>query len=91
MDLITLIGVCGAAAILLAFTMNQLGKWSSESRIYDGVNALGGFLLITYSFLIESWPFLVLNIVWFAVAARDLLRTPAMPPETKKHSAPRTE
>lgn len=78
-DTITLIGVIGAAAILVAFTMNQLGKWSTESRTYDGVNALGGFLLLTYSYLIESWPFLVLNLVWFLVAARDLLKPIAKP------------
>jgi hypothetical protein len=74
MDIVTLIGVVGAATILLAFTMNQLGKWSTESRVYDGVNAIGGFLLLAYSYLIESWPFLVLNLVWFLVAARDLVR-----------------
>lgn len=74
MDIVTLIGVAGATAILVAFTMNQLGKWNTESRLYDGVNALGGGLLVVYSYLIESWPFLVLNIVWFVVAARDLLK-----------------
>ena len=74
MDFITFIGVIGATTILVAFTMNQLGKWSTESRIYDFVNALGGALLLGYSYLIESWPFLVLNLVWFMVAARDLLQ-----------------
>jgi hypothetical protein len=73
MDTITLIGVSGAASILLAFLMNQTGRWSSESFKYDAVNALGAGLLVLYSYLIASYPFLVLNLVWFGSAAYDLM------------------
>jgi len=73
MDIITLIGVVGAGSILFAFLMNQLDRWSNDSLAYDGVNALGAALLIVYSWLIESYPFLILNLVWFASAAWDLL------------------
>lgn len=72
-DVVTVIGVLGAGSILLAFIMNQLHRWSNDDLVYDFVNVLGAGLLITYSYLIESWPFLVLNVVWFAAALRDVL------------------
>lgn len=70
---VTFIGVVGAGSILFAFLMNQLDRWSNDSFTYDVVNALGAALLIMYSWLIESYPFLVLNLVWFASAAWDLV------------------
>lgn len=73
-DLVTLIGIAGAGSILFAFLMNQLDRWHNDAFWYDGVNALGAGLLIWYSVLIESWPFVVLNVVWFASAAYDLIR-----------------
>lgn len=67
------IGVVGAGLILVAFSLNQLGKWNSDSKLYDGVNTLGSLLLIVYAVLLESYPFLVLNSVWFFVSVRDLV------------------
>lgn len=73
MDPITLLGVTGAALILLGFSMNQLGKWSVDSLWYDSINLLGGLLLLSYSLLIGSVPFAILNLVWIAVALKDVV------------------
>lgn len=74
MDPVTFIGVVGAGSILLAFLMNQIDRWQNDLLAYDFVNALGAAVLMWYSYLIESWPFLILNAVWFASAAYDLIR-----------------
>ena len=71
--MIEIVGISGAVLILLAFTMSQLGKWSIESKRYDGVNAVGALLLIVYAYLLASVPFFILNVVWFVVAVRDLV------------------
>lgn len=69
---IEIIGFSGMSLILLGFVMNQTKRWKDDDLIYDGVNAVGGFLLIIYSVLIGSYPFLGLNLVWTVVSVRDV-------------------
>ncbi len=66
-----IIGFMGMFLILLAFFMNQIRKWKTENPVYDIVNFIGALLLIIYSYLIRSWPFLVLNLVWLIVSFRE--------------------
>ncbi len=66
-----IIGFMGMFLILFAFFMNQTHKWKTEYPIYDFVNLIGALLLLIYSYLIKSWPFLVLNLVWAAVSVRE--------------------
>ncbi|MCA9360314.1 hypothetical protein H6785_02280 [Candidatus Nomurabacteria bacterium] len=74
MDNFTLLGLLGAGSILVAFVLNQFGKWSKDSFSYDAVNTFGAFILIIYAHLITSYPFMVLNTVWFIVAFRDVVK-----------------
>jgi len=64
MNLITVLGIIGASLVLLGFVGNRLRYWRADERLYLFVNAIGSGLLIGYSVLIESWPFVVLNVVW---------------------------
>lgn len=73
-----IIGITGMSLILIAFLLNQIGKWNKKSFIYDFVNFLGSGLLCVYAFLINSWPFLILNLVWAVYSLKDVLfRGPA--------------
>lgn len=67
-------GIVGTGIILLAFLLNQFGRWSSESLSYDVANAIGSGILLYYAYSIQSWPFMVLNGVWFLVSARDIYK-----------------
>jgi hypothetical protein len=67
-----LAGISGMVLILFAFIMNQTSRWRDDRLAYDLFNAGGSGLLIAYALMISSWPFLVLNTVWFAVSIRDL-------------------
>jgi hypothetical protein len=58
--------------ILSAFVMNQTHRWKDDYIEYDGVNVVGSLLLVYYALSIASWPFLVLNFVWFSVSIRDV-------------------
>lgn len=71
--MVTLIGTAGASLILIGFLLNQFGVWKNDSVFYDGINALGSALLVWYAYLLMSIPFLVLNAVWFASAAYDVV------------------
>lgn len=72
--MIEAIGIIGAVFTLFAFYMLQSDKWDSHSRTYDAINFASGVLLAIYAFDGQVWPFFVINIVWAAVALRDLLR-----------------
>ena len=54
--------------------MNQFHKWKAKDPIYDAVNLLGGTLLVVYSILIKSYPFIGLNSVWVVVSFVELIR-----------------
>lgn len=68
-----LIGTAGTIFILIAFVFNQTHRWRDDDIIYDLFNLIGGLLLITYSFLLKTYPFLVLNAVWSLVSLMDLI------------------
>ena len=64
-----IIGICGMAAILSAFVLDELGtKVNRDSKIYNTINIIGSSMLTYYAFVINSLPFLILNIVWFIFA-----------------------
>ena len=75
METLTIIGVIGTSIILLAFILNQFGNWSTDSRSYDLANVIGSGVLLYYAFLLESWPFMVLNGVWLLVSLRDVVKS----------------
>jgi hypothetical protein len=82
--IVTSIGVLGALLILGCFVANELNAVNSHSFIYDAGNVLGSVLLIAYAYLIGSWPFLVLNLIWALVALRDLFSSE----KSKRNSLP---
>jgi hypothetical protein len=72
-DFVTIVGIIGTGTILLAFFMNQIGRWSREDFVFDTANALGSGILVVYAWFIGSVPFLVLNATWFLVSIKDVL------------------
>ncbi len=73
MDITTIIGVIGAALILIGFVGNEWGKLKAESFGYDLLNLVGSAILIWYGLQLSAWPFVVLNSVWALVSLRDVL------------------
>lgn len=69
MDITALTGILGAGIILIAFIMNQLDKWDSETIQYDVVNFIGSVLLVLYAYQSQTWPFFILNSVWALFSA----------------------
>jgi hypothetical protein len=74
MNLVTILGVVGASLILLGFVGNRLKYWQSDSLSYVVINALGSLVLIVYSTLIESYPFIALNIIWLLFSMNDIVK-----------------
>jgi hypothetical protein len=58
------IGTAGVSLLLLAFAFNLLGKLSSHSSLYLVLNIVGAALACWSSYIINFWPFVVLEGVW---------------------------
>ena len=69
-----LIGTIGVAMLLIAFVLNQRRMLSEHSRPFLAMNLLGAALCAWSSWLVEFYPFLVLESVWAMVAAWGLLQ-----------------
>jgi hypothetical protein len=73
------ISAIGAALILGAFWALQTRRMRTEQASYQLVNLAGAGLLATAALMTESWSFVVLNVVWAAVALWALLRPTPRP------------
>ena len=71
---IDLINGIGVTLILLAFFLLQTGKLASTAKAYLLLNLVGSALACLGSYLMGSWPFVVLEGVWAAVSLFGLLK-----------------
>ena len=70
-----LIGTLGVTLLLLAFAMNLANKWSATSVPYLLLNVIGAGLTCVSSYIIQFWPFVVLEGVWTLSSLVMLLRS----------------
>jgi hypothetical protein len=63
-DASSYIGIAGLLLILLAFALNLFHKISPKSVSYNLLNIFGSGILAYYAVLLNSIPFLMLQIVW---------------------------
>ena len=68
------IGTVGVTLLLIAFFMNLAGKLRADTYIYVVLNLVGAGLSCLSSFLIDFFPFVVLEGTWALVAAWGLAR-----------------
>ena len=69
-----IIGSIGVALLLIAFFMNSFGMLTSDSRVYQAMNAVGAAISCYASYLIGFAPFVVLEAIWCAAAIAAMLR-----------------
>lgn len=71
--LTTILGITGAALVLLAFLLEQANIWKNDDLIYDFVNFAGAGILIIYGILIKGYPFVALNTIWTIFSFKDVI------------------
>jgi hypothetical protein len=54
--------------------LNQVNKLKNNNIYYDFGNFIGAALLVVYGYLLESYPFLILNSVWAIFSLRDVVK-----------------
>ncbi|BCX14099.1 MAG: hypothetical protein KatS3mg085_631 [Candidatus Dojkabacteria bacterium] len=74
MELDFYIGFVGAMAVLVPFALMKLNVWKSSDIYFNVCNLLGSTLLLVSAYLIDSIPFVLLNLVWLFFSARDVAK-----------------
>ncbi|WP_454804589.1 CBU_0592 family membrane protein [Mucilaginibacter phyllosphaerae] len=72
-DIIASIGVI---ILLIAFLLNMFKKVSAQSRLYTGMNFLGAGICCFSSYLIDFYPFVVLEGIWSMFALYSFFNVP---------------
>lgn len=75
MSLSLAIGVVGAGFLLLGFILNQLDVLKNSTLSYNVINFVGSVLFVIYSWMLKSWPFFVMNLVWSFVSLRGIVNS----------------
>ena len=68
------IGTFGVTLLLIAFALNISKKITAESRAYLLLNLSGSALAGVSSYMIQFWPFVVLEGVWAIASLLALLK-----------------
>ena len=66
----------GVLVLLVAFLLNLYKKLPSSSKIYSLLNLIGAATCCYASYLINFYPFIVLEAVWGTVALLSLFNVP---------------
>ena len=70
-----LFGIIGMIFIVVAFVLDEwVKKFNQETVQYNIMNIIGSGLLTYYAFTINSWPFIILNVIWCATAIFKLAK-----------------
>lgn len=73
LDANAIIGFIGALVLLVAFLLNQIGRWQTSDFEYDFINLIGSALLSLYVWQIGSIPLLILFVVWTLFSLKDVV------------------
>ncbi|MEB0261679.1 MULTISPECIES: hypothetical protein [unclassified Mucilaginibacter] len=72
-DIIASIGVI---ILLVAFLLNMFKQISAQTRIYTGMNFIGAGMCGLSSYMIDFYPFVVLEGIWAAFALYSFFNVP---------------
>jgi len=74
MDLANILGVIGVALLLLAYFLSLVKVLNNQSPYYFLLNIAGAATVGYSSYMIEFWPFVVLEAVWVVVSIVPLVK-----------------
>jgi hypothetical protein len=69
-----IIGSIGVWLILFAYFLNTIGAIKKDKRVFYVMNIIGAALACYASFLIDYWPFVILEGVWTLVSIYGLMK-----------------
>ncbi len=73
------IATIGVALILIAYFSNTYGIIPKDGKLYFGLNILGAGLAGWASYLIQFWPFVILEGIWTVVSIIAFIKVSRRP------------
>lgn len=70
-----LIGTLGVALVLIAYFLNTERIIPVNGKLFYVINIIGAALACYASFLINYWPFVILEGAWTLISIYGLMRT----------------
>jgi len=70
-----IIGSIGVGIILVAYYLNTAGLIIKNGKLFYVMNVLGAAIACYASWLIDYWPFIILEGMWTLVSIYGLMRT----------------
>ena len=68
------VGVVGLVLLLGGYFLVSTGRLGGQSAAYQSANLAGAVVLVAYSWALEAWASVVLNLVWAVIAVVALAR-----------------
>ena len=69
------IGIIGVSIILVAYFLNTESLMPKNGKLFYVMNAIGAALACYAAFLINYWPFVILEGAWTLVSIYGLMKT----------------
>lgn len=66
-------GWIGMTLIILAYFLLSQKKLKSNSVTYNLLNLFGAAGILANTFVLKSWPSVVLNVIWITIAIYSIL------------------
>jgi hypothetical protein len=70
-----IIGTVGVGLILLAYFFNTARLLPKDGKLFYVLNIIGGALACYASYLINYWPFVILEGAWTLVSIYGMMKT----------------
>ena len=70
-----IIGSIGVGIILIAYYLNTAGLIIKNGKLFYVMNVLGAAVACYASWLIDYWPFIILEGMWTLVSIYGLMKT----------------
>jgi hypothetical protein len=70
-----LIGTIGVGLVLFAYFLNTMKYIRVNGKLFYVLNSVGGALSCYAAFLINFWPFVILEAVWTFISVYGLMKT----------------
>jgi hypothetical protein len=77
--MVAIIGTLGAFLALLAYAGLARKWWTATNDIYYFINIAASLLLLYNAFIAQQFAFILLNLVWLAIAGHGLFQGVAQP------------
>lgn len=65
----------GVGLILIAYFLNTTGLIPREGKLYYVLNIIGAAIVAYTSYVIQYWPFVILEVTWTLVSIYGLMKT----------------